>query len=166
MHQFVTLTRGGEQVKQSHARGQLTSPSTRLLEEVGADVFRFFMVQRRAESRTSTSTSTSRRTPTGRRTRPTTCSTRTRARTAIERKARERGVAMPDAASVDAARLVLPEEIEILKKIGELPEVVERAARDARAAPRLLLRCASWRGSGTPTNRTACATACCRTTPR
>jgi arginyl-tRNA synthetase len=45
----------------------------------------------------------------------------------IERKAKEQGVAMPDAASIDASVLVLPEEIEILRKLSEFPEVVERA---------------------------------------
>ena len=49
MHQFVTLTRGGEQVKQSTRRATYVTVDE-LLEEVGADVFRFFMVQRRAES--------------------------------------------------------------------------------------------------------------------
>ena len=93
MHQFVTLTRGGEQVKQSTRRATYVTVDE-LLEEVGADVFRFFMVQR-APRAISTSTSISPRTPTGRRTRPTTCSTRTRARYAIERKARERGVPLP-----------------------------------------------------------------------
>jgi arginyl-tRNA synthetase len=34
---------------------------------------------------------------------------------------------MPDAQSVDASALVLPEEIDLLRKIGEFPEVVARA---------------------------------------
>ena len=46
----------------------------------------------------------------------------------IERRAREEGVAPPDAERVLADALVLPEEIEILKKIAEFPEIVERAA--------------------------------------
>jgi arginyl-tRNA synthetase len=49
----------------------------------------------------------------------------------IERNARARGAPMPEPESVDASALTLPEEIEILKKIAELPEVVRRAA-DAR----------------------------------
>ena len=36
---------------------------------------------------------------------------------------------MPDAASVDAAALTLPEEIEILKTINDFPEVLGRAAQ-------------------------------------
>ena len=34
---------------------------------------------------------------------------------------------MPDASSVDPGALVLPEEIELLRKISEFPELVERA---------------------------------------
>ena len=41
----------------------------------------------------------------------------------LERKATERGVTLPDAQSVEASALVLPEEIDLLKKIGEFPEV-------------------------------------------
>src|SRR5258706_4658781 len=49
MNQFVTRTRCGEQVKQSTRRATYITVDE-LLDEVGADVFRFFMVQRRAES--------------------------------------------------------------------------------------------------------------------
>ena len=37
-------------------------------------------------------------------------------------------VAIPDAAGVDGSLLSLPEELEILKKLGEFPDVVARAA--------------------------------------
>jgi arginyl-tRNA synthetase len=46
----------------------------------------------------------------------------------IERKAKEQGVEMPNASNIDAGGLVLPEEIELLKRISEFPEVVERAS--------------------------------------
>ncbi|MCH8083668.1 MAG: arginine--tRNA ligase, partial [Myxococcales bacterium] len=48
MHQFVTLTRDGSQVKQSTRRATFVTVDE-LIEEVGADVLRFFMVQRRAD---------------------------------------------------------------------------------------------------------------------
>jgi arginyl-tRNA synthetase len=47
----------------------------------------------------------------------------------IERQAAEQGVTIPSAESVEAAALVLPEEIELLKKVAEFPDVVTRAAR-------------------------------------
>jgi arginyl-tRNA synthetase len=48
MHQFVTLTEGGEQVKQSTRRATYVTVDE-LLEDVGADVFRLFMIQRKAD---------------------------------------------------------------------------------------------------------------------
>ena len=126
MHQFVTLTRGGEQVKQSTRRATYVTVDE-LLEQVGGDVFRFFMVQRRAESHLDFDLDLAETTDWKKN--PAYTVQYAHARTwAIERKAREQGVAIPTAESVDAEPLVLPEEIEILKKISEFPEVVARAA--------------------------------------
>ena len=126
MHQFVTLTRGGEQVKQSTRRATYVTVDE-LLESVGGDVFRFFMVQRRAESHLDFDLDLAEDTDWKKN--PAYYVQYAHARThGIERKAAEQGVSMPDAASVDADALTLPEEIDILKKISELPEIVERAA--------------------------------------
>ena len=126
MHQFVTLTRGGQQVKQSTRRATYVTVDE-LLEQVGGDVFRFFMVQRRAESHLDFDLDLAETTDWKKN--PAYTVQYAHARTwAIERKAREQGVALPTAESVDASPLVLPEEIEILKKISEFPEVVARAA--------------------------------------
>jgi arginyl-tRNA synthetase len=126
MNQFVTLTRGGEQVKHSTRKATYVTVDE-LLEQVGADVFRFFMVQRRAESHLDFDLDIAEDTDWKKN--PTYTVQYAHARThAIERKARELGVPLPDSASVDAAPLVLDEEIEILKKISEFPEVVARAA--------------------------------------
>jgi arginyl-tRNA synthetase len=126
MHQFVTLTRDSEQVKQSTRRANYVTVDG-LIEEVGNDVFRFFMVQRRAESHLDFDVDLAKNTDWKKN--PAYYVQYAHARThAIERKARELGVLLPEAASVDADPLVLPEEIEILKKISEFPEVVQRAA--------------------------------------
>jgi arginyl-tRNA synthetase len=126
MHQFVTLTRGGVQVKQSTRKATYVTVDE-LLEQVGGDVFRFFMVQRRAESHLDFDLDLAEDTDWKKN--PTYTVQYAHARThAIERKARENGIPLPDAASVDADPLVLAEEIEILKKISEFPEVVQRAA--------------------------------------
>jgi len=125
MHQFVTLTRGGEQVKQSTRRATYVTVDE-LLERVGGDVFRFFMVQRRAESHLDFDLDVAEDTDWKKN--PAYYVQYAHARTyGIERKAGEGGITMPDAASVDADQLTLPEEIEILKKISEFPELVERA---------------------------------------
>ncbi len=126
MHQFVTLTEGGGQVKQSTRRATFLKVDE-LLARVGADVFRFFMVQRRAESHLDFDLDLA--ADTDWKKNPAYYVQYAHARSCgIERKAREQGVSLPDAGSVVADALVLPEEIEILRKISEFPEMVERAA--------------------------------------
>jgi len=98
-----------------------------LLADVGVDVFRFFMVQRRAESQLPFDLDLARERDWKKN--PAYYVQYAHARTyGIERKAREQGIPMPDPASVDPSALVLAEEIEILRKISEFPELVERAA--------------------------------------
>jgi arginyl-tRNA synthetase len=126
MHQFVTLTRGGEQVKQSTRRATFVTVDE-LLESVGGDVFRFFMVQRRAESHLDFDLDLAEETDWKKN--PAYYVQYAHARThGIERKAGEQGIAMPGPESVDADALTLPQEIEILKKIADFPDVLERAA--------------------------------------
>jgi len=126
MHQFVTLTRGGEQVKQSTRRATFVTVDE-LLESVGGDVFRFFMVQRRAESHLDFDLDLAEETDWKKN--PAYYVQYAHARThGIERKASEQGIAMPGAESVDADALALPQEIEILKKIADFPDVIGRAA--------------------------------------
>jgi arginyl-tRNA synthetase len=113
-------------VKQSTRRATYVTVDE-LLESVGGDVFRFFMVQRRAESHLDFDLELAEETDWKKN--PAYYVRYAHARTyGIERKAREQGVAMPDAASVDAGPLKLPQEIEILKKIADFPDVVARAA--------------------------------------
>jgi arginyl-tRNA synthetase len=126
MNQFVTVVRGGEQVKMSTRKANYVTVDE-LLEQVGVDVFRFFMVQRRAESHLDFDLDLAQDTDWKKN--PTYTVQYAHARTmAIERKARESGIPLPDASDVDADPLVLPEEIEMLRKISEFPEVVQRAA--------------------------------------
>jgi arginyl-tRNA synthetase len=126
MHQFVTLTRGGQQVKQSTRRATYVTVDE-LLDDVGVDVFRFFMVQRKAQGHLDFDLDLAKETDWKKN--PAYGVQYAHARThGIERMARERSIAMPDAGNVDPAPLVLAEEIELLKKIAEFPDVVQRAA--------------------------------------
>jgi arginyl-tRNA synthetase len=126
MHQFVTLSQGGEQMKQSTRRANYVTVDE-LLAEVGADVFRFFMIQRKAEGQLDFDLDLAKDTDWKKN--PAYYVQYAHARThGIERQAREQGVAMPSAENVQTAPLVLSQEIEILKKIGEFPDVLERAA--------------------------------------
>jgi arginyl-tRNA synthetase len=125
MHQFVTLTQSGEQVKQSTRRATYVTVDE-LLDEIDVDVFRFFMVQRKAEGQLDFDLDLAKETDWKKN--PTYYIQYAHARShGIERKAVERGVTLPDAQSVEASALVLPEEIDLLKKIGEFPDVVARA---------------------------------------
>jgi len=125
MHQFVTLTQEGEQVKQSTRRATYVTVDE-LLDEIDVDVFRFFMVQRRAGGHLDFDLELAKETDWKKN--PAYYVQYAHARTyGIERKASELGVAMPDAESVDADALVLPEETLLLKKIAEFPDVVARA---------------------------------------
>jgi arginyl-tRNA synthetase len=126
MHQFVTLTRGGQQVKQSTRRATYVTVDE-LLGEVGRDVFRFFMIQRKAEGHLDFDLDLA--VETDWKKNPAYYVQYAHARThGIERQAAEQGVALPTAQSVDTDALALPEEIEILKKLAEFPDVLARAA--------------------------------------
>jgi arginyl-tRNA synthetase len=126
MNQFVTLSSGGAAVKQSTRKATYVTVDE-LVGEVGTDVFRYFMLERRAESHLDFDLSLAKEKDWKKN--PAYYLQYAHARTyGIERKAREQGISLPDAESVDASPLELPEEIELLKKLGELPEVIARAA--------------------------------------
>ncbi len=126
MHQFVTITSGGEKVKQSTRRANFLTVDE-LVEQVGADVFRFFMVERKAEGHLDFDLDLAK--DRNWRKNPAYYVQYAHARShGIARKAAEAGVELPDAAGFDAGRLDLPEEIELIRKLGEFPERVARAA--------------------------------------
>ncbi len=126
MHQFVTVTSGGERVKQSTRKATYITIDE-IVADVGSDVFRFFMIQHK---------------PTGHldfdldlakdrnwRKNPAYYVQYAHARThGIERKAVEEGVRMPGPDDFDPACLALPEELDLVKKLGEFPDTVQRAA--------------------------------------
>lgn len=125
MHQFVTLTRGGEQVKQSTRRATYVT-CDELLERVGPDVFRFFMVQRKADGHLDFDLDLAEEQDWKKN--PAFYVQYAHARTCgIERKAQEEGMALPGD-DVDPGPLVLPEELAIVRKLLAWPTVVEHAA--------------------------------------
>lgn len=130
-HEFVTLSTGGKAVKQSTRRASFVTIDELLdggdSPGVSPDAFRFFMVQRRAGSHLDFDLGLARETDWTRN--PAFYLQYAHARThGIERQARERGIAMPGAAEVQAEHLSLPEELALIRKLGEFSEVVERAA--------------------------------------
>jgi arginyl-tRNA synthetase len=126
MHQFVTITSGGEKVKQSTRKATFVTIDE-LVEQVGVDVFRFFMVERKADGHLDFDLDLAM--DRNWRKNPAYYLQYAHARTCgVERKAAELGVAMPRPEEFDASRLDLPEEIELMKKLGEFPDLVARAA--------------------------------------
>ncbi|HVP29028.1 MAG TPA: arginine--tRNA ligase [Myxococcota bacterium] len=126
MHQFVTLTRDGQQVKQSTRRATYVTVDE-LVAEVGVDVFRFFMIERKADGHLDFDVDLAAEKDWKKN--PAYYVQYAHARThGIERKAREAGVALPTPDAIDAERLSLPEELALLKKLREYPDVVARAA--------------------------------------
>jgi arginyl-tRNA synthetase len=129
LNQFVTITRSGEKVKQSTRRATFITVDE-LVDDVGVDVFRFFMVERKADGHLDFDLDLAQ--DRNWRKNPAYTVQYAYARTfGIERTARDQGVAIPGVADFDASRLALPEELELVKKLGEYPETVERAAATA-----------------------------------
>jgi arginyl-tRNA synthetase len=126
MHQFVTITSGGERVKQSTRRATFVTIDE-LVEDVGVDVFRFFMIERKPEGHLDFDLDLAK--DRNWRKNPAYYVQYAHARThGIERKAREEGVEIPGPQDFDAARLELPEEIVLVRKLSEFPDMVQRAA--------------------------------------
>jgi arginyl-tRNA synthetase len=129
MHQFVTLTSGGQTVKQSTRRATFVTVDE-VLEQIGPDVFRFFMIQRRPEAHLDFDLDLARETDWTKNPAYYVQYAYARSR-GVEREAERRGVAPPDPDALDASHLSLPEELELLRKLAEFPEAVARVA-DAR----------------------------------
>jgi arginyl-tRNA synthetase len=125
-YEFVTLSSGGQTVKQSTRRATFITVDE-LVKEVGADVFRFFMIQRRSESHLDFDLALAKDTDWTKN--PAYYLQYAHARCCgIERQAAERGVPLPKSGEASGERLALPEEIELIRKLAEFPETVARAA--------------------------------------
>ncbi|TKB09049.1 arginine--tRNA ligase [Desulforhopalus sp. IMCC35007] len=127
LHQFVTLTRDGKQVKMSTRKANFVTVDE-LIDEVGVDPVRFFFMMRKADSQLEfdldLATKQSQENPVyyvqygfAR-----LC--------AILRQAEEKGVAIPDFSDVDSSLLVEPEELNLLKTMSGFPQVIESSALD------------------------------------
>lgn len=125
LHQFVTLTRDGKQVKMSTRKANFVTIDE-LIDEVGEDVVRFFFMMRKADSQMDfdldLATSQSQDNPVyyvqyayAR-----LCS--------IAKQAVEKGLEAANLDSPAIARLVEAEEVALLKTISSFPAAIENAA--------------------------------------
>jgi arginyl-tRNA synthetase len=127
LHQFVTLLREGKQVKMSTRKATYVTVDE-LLNEVGADVARFFFLMRKADSQLEfdldLATKQSQENPVyyvqyGH---ARMCS--------LLRQAAERGAELGAMATVRFDLLTEPEELDLLKAMAAYPELVRSAACD------------------------------------
>jgi len=127
LHQFVTLTRNGKQVKMSTRKATFVTVDE-LLDMVGPDVARFYFMMRKADSQLEfdldLATSEEKDNPVhyvqyGH---ARLCS--------IMRKAEELGMKKISVCNADLSLLNEPEEIQLLKRMASFPGAVESAALD------------------------------------
>ncbi|HID70498.1 MAG TPA: arginine--tRNA ligase [Desulfobacterales bacterium] len=127
LHQFVTLTRNGKQVKMSTRKATFVTVDE-LLDMVGTDVARFYFMMRKADSQLEfdldLATSEEKENPVyyvqyGH---ARLCS--------IMRRAKDMGMKTISAADAELSLLKEPEEIQLLKRIASFPAAIESAALD------------------------------------
>jgi arginyl-tRNA synthetase len=124
IYQFVTLTRGGEQVKMSTRRAEYVTLDE-LLDEVGPDAVRFFFLFRKADSHLEFDLELAKKESTEN---PVYYVQYAHARIAsVLRQAAERGV---EPGVGDPQRLVEEEEMEIIRLLAQFPDLVEEAAAE------------------------------------
>jgi arginyl-tRNA synthetase len=126
MYQWVNLRRGGEIVKMSTRKAEFVTVDE-VLDQVGVDAFRYFMVERRADTHLDfdleLAAERSERNPVFK-------VQYAHARlSSILRRAREAGLALPGPEAIPFGRLESPEEAELVKLVQRWPQVVAHAAR-------------------------------------
>jgi len=123
IHQFVTITKGGETIKMSTRRANFVTLDE-LIDEVGEDAVRLFFIYRSMGSHLNFDIELAKQASNEN---PVYYLQYAHARIAsIFRQAEERGIALPTEADFD--RLAAPEEIALIKKCSEFPEMVREAA--------------------------------------
>ncbi len=124
--QLVNLLRDGQPVRMSKRRGEFVLMEE-LLEEVGRDAARFTFLTRRHDSPLDFDLAVATRQSSDN---PVYYVQYSHARIAsIFRQAGEQGIAVPPLAAIDTAPLVATEELGLIKRLLQFPEVTRGAAR-------------------------------------
>jgi arginyl-tRNA synthetase len=127
MHQFVTLMRGGKQVKMSTRKASFITVDE-LVDEVGTDALRFFFLMRKADSQLEFDLELAKAQS---QENPVYYVQYGHARLcSIERLAEERGIALPAPAGADLSLLKEAEEYQLLKTLAAYPGLIADAAED------------------------------------
>ena len=127
IHQFVTLTREGRQVKMSTRKANFVTVDE-LFDDVGPDVIRFFFLMRKADSQLEFDLDLATRES---QENPVFYVQYANARlSSIKKKAKEKNIVISPLQSVPLEKLSLAEELSMLKALASYPELVESAALD------------------------------------
>lgn len=127
LYQFVTLLRGGKQVKMSTRKATFVTVDE-LVDEVGTDALRFFFLMRKADSQLEFDLDLAKKQS---QENPVYYVQYAHARLcSIERQASEQGVAIRCDDTVDLNLLGEPEEHGLLKIMSDYPQLVAGAAAD------------------------------------
>ncbi|HEB50122.1 MAG TPA: arginine--tRNA ligase [Desulfobulbus sp.] len=127
LYQFVTLLRGGRQVKMSTRKATFVTVDE-LVDEVGVDALRFFFLMRKADSQLEFDLDLAKQQS---QENPVYYVQYAHARLcSIERQAEEKGLSAVDYDHAPLHRLQEPEEFDLLKLMAEYPAQVAGAARD------------------------------------
>ncbi len=124
LHQFVTISEGGETKRMSTRRGEFVTLDE-LVDDVGPDAVRYFMLARAPESHMDFDLDLARKQSNEN---PVFYIQNAHVRCAsIARVAEERGVSMEDG---DTSLLTDPRELQLIRKLIELPEVIELCVQE------------------------------------
>jgi arginyl-tRNA synthetase len=124
IYQFVTLTRGGERVKMSTRRAEYVTLDE-LLDEVGVDAARFFFLLRKSDSHLEFDLDLAKKQSTEN---PVYYVQYAHARIAsVLRQAAAQGIT---AGGADPTRLAEAEEMDLIRRIAQFPDLVETAAAE------------------------------------
>ena len=127
LYQFVTLLRDGKQVKMSTRKATFVTVDE-LVDEVGADAFRFFLLMRKPDSLIEFDLDLAKKQS---QENPVYYVQYAHARLcSIERTAGEQGVALSGPQGADLGLLAEPEEFALLKSLAAYPQLVAGAAVD------------------------------------
>jgi arginyl-tRNA synthetase len=127
LHQFVTLLRGGKQVKMSTRKATFVTVDE-LVDEVGTDALRFFFLMRKPDSQLEFDLEQAKAQS---QENPVYYVQYGHARLcSIERMAAEKEVTIPELSDTDLTCLLEQEEYLLLKTLADYPGMVAAAARD------------------------------------
>ena len=129
LYQLVNIVKNGELVMSSKRKGNILELKADLIDEIGKDAARFFFLMRSPHSALDIDINLARKTE---KDNPVYYVQYAHARIvqAIDRAQTEKGISVPKAADADLSLLTEDTEIELIKKLSELPQEIALSASE------------------------------------